>query len=344
MSSEQISTTIQRLNPWAFKDQPAPPPRQGKPRLLCLADQPGWAFDNGHRDCERHLSSLYDFTHHLITAPLPDLDPFDLIYSPYCFWAVRDMLPKSKTVGAFRSTHLPVSGQQEIDLINSFKAFQVVTRADYDRLRPHCPRLHWLPNPVNLDKFPDVSTVAAEQGLVCEWSGNSTRTAVVDDKGTREPVKGLHEFIVPACEAAGVPLRVADYSIREEDCPGHAWRRRPHEEMPAWVLKASCLVHTSMFEGCSKVLLEAMASGLAVVSTEVGQVGEMFRGQLRDHGRSGIILVDRDVEQITAVLRMLKDRPELVAEMGALNRAEMGRWSWERWAPAYDLFFQEGLR
>ena len=70
--------------------------------------------------------------------------------------------------------------------------------------------------------------------------------------------------------------------------------------------------------------------------------------QIRAWGKTGIIIVERNIEQIADVLRILCDRvevdPELLREMGRLNRQEAElRWSWEVWKDAYSAFLKKGL-
>jgi len=70
----------------------------------------------------------------------------------------------------------------------------------------------------------------------------------------------------------------------------------------------------SRSEGMSNALLEAMASGLPIVATDVGSNREVL-----DDGRAGI-LVRPDAGSIADGIRTLVDRPELAVHMGAMAR------------------------
>ncbi len=80
--------------------------------------------------------------------------------------------------------------------------------------------------------------------------------------------------------------------------------------------EADVFVMTSEYEGTPNVVLEAMASGLPVVATNVGGVPEVVR-----HGENGF-LVERDDESglVTALERLIQD-PQLRSSMGQHGRA-----------------------
>ena len=57
----------------------------------------------------------------------------------------------------------------------------------------------------------------------------------------------------------------------------HFLGSRPHDEIPYWMNVADCLCLPSRSEGMPNVVLEALAGGLPVVATNVGNVGELVR-------------------------------------------------------------------
>lgn len=89
--------------------------------------------------------------------------------------------------------------------------------------------------------------------------------------------------------------------------------------------QADVFVLTSDYEGTPNVVLEAMASGLPVVSTRVGDVPELI-----EHGHTGF-LVDRDDHgALTAALIELVGNPQLRREMGLAAR----QWVQDQRSPA----------
>lgn len=69
-------------------------------------------------------------------------------------------------------------------------------------------------------------------------------------------------------------------------------------------------------EGTPTVILEALASGVPVVSTRHAGIPEIV-----DDGVSGLLVPERDVEALCAALARLRDDPQLRASMGARGRS-----------------------
>jgi glycosyltransferase involved in cell wall biosynthesis len=83
---------------------------------------------------------------------------------------------------------------------------------------------------------------------------------------------------------------------------------------PVYHESAVCVL-TSDFEGTPNVLLEAMASGLPVVATNVGGIPGIVR-----HGQTGFLLDPNDLEGFVAVLAELVKNSELRMKMGRRAR------------------------
>lgn len=105
----------------------------------------------------------------------------------------------------------------------------------------------------------------------------------------------------------------------------------PREAMPGVYRRADVLVHPSHFEGQSNVVLEAMASGLAVVASDIPGCAELVRP-----GESGALVPPGDAGALAGALGALLARPGQAAAMGRRGRelAE-AHGSWARTARRY---------
>jgi glycosyltransferase involved in cell wall biosynthesis len=96
-------------------------------------------------------------------------------------------------------------------------------------------------------------------------------------------------------------------------------------------------VCASRSEGTPNPCLEAAACGLPVITTRVGNMPELIRD-----GENGFF-VERDIADIAAKLRLLRDDPELRSRLGQAARAAVEPWDWRLQAAPYDAMFQAVL-
>ena len=73
-------------------------------------------------------------------------------------------------------------------------------------------------------------------------------------------------------------------------------------------------LQTSLYEGLSNTILEAMSAGLPVICTDVGGNGDIVQ-----HGKNGILIAARDAEACTEGLAELFRKPELRRHMAGEN-------------------------
>ncbi len=88
------------------------------------------------------------------------------------------------------------------------------------------------------------------------------------------------------------PLRAQSQTLLEEaGCAQLAWLPGERNDVPEILRGLDCFVLPSLAEGVSNTILEAMASGLPVIATDVGGNSELV-----DTGRSGVLVSAGDVE------------------------------------------------
>jgi glycosyltransferase involved in cell wall biosynthesis len=94
--------------------------------------------------------------------------------------------------------------------------------------------------------------------------------------------------------------------------------RVPHESMPQWYRAADVFVLPSEFDNSPNVVLEAMASGLPVVATEVGGLRQYVRP-----GTNGDLVPAGDGPALGRAMRRYLDDPDLCARVGRRNRDDV---------------------
>jgi glycosyltransferase involved in cell wall biosynthesis len=94
--------------------------------------------------------------------------------------------------------------------------------------------------------------------------------------------------------------------------------RVDHESMPDWYRSADVFVLSSEFDNSPNVVLEAMASGLPVVATDVGGLRQYMR-----HGINGDLVPAGDGAALATVLARYADDADLSSRIGQRNRDDV---------------------
>jgi glycosyltransferase involved in cell wall biosynthesis len=178
--------------------------------------------------------------------------------------------------------------------------------------------------PQNLERLDD----AGNRELVVGWTGNSNWSAELGE------FKGVRTILEPAVEQ----LRAQGVRVRLElaDCARSA--AIPHDRMVDYYAKIDLYVCPSSMEGTPNPVLEAMACGVPVVSTDVGVVPQAFGPR-----QSKFILEQRSVDSLARALRTLCAEPRLRHELSAENLASIRKWSWQIKAQAFADYFTRCL-
>jgi glycosyltransferase involved in cell wall biosynthesis len=99
----------------------------------------------------------------------------------------------------------------------------------------------------------------------------------------------------------------------------------PAENMPALYSDHDVLLFPSLMEGLPNVLLEAMASGMPVVTTETCGMPDVV-----EDGFNGLLIQPADAPAIERAVLKLANSEELRKRLGEAARESMRRQTWER--------------
>ncbi|RIJ34023.1 glycosyltransferase [Pontibacter oryzae] len=175
----------------------------------------------------------------------------------------------------------------------------------------------------NNSKTPSTSN----QPLVIGWAGNSKWGMEKDGVDH----KGLISIIKPAVlelieEGYSINLIYADK--QEPDT------QIPMAQMNQFYNKLDVYVCTSDIEGTPNPVLESMACGIAVVSTDVGIVSEIFGKKQRE-----FILHERTKEALKIKIKEILQDRSILRELGNENLTRIKHWTWEDKCERFDEMF-----
>jgi glycosyltransferase involved in cell wall biosynthesis len=306
-----------------------------RPVVLCVVNRPHWAHDRKTDALASVLSGSYEIVkRYQAEVSAADFERADCVLL-YFWLQVEQMSHPGEVLRKLRDrlvmgicSHYELSGAWRepglATLAELARAVFVNNRLLLEELGPLLSQpVYYTPNGVDTEFFrPAVSPSppAPTRALRVGWAGSLT------NHGAEH--RGVHQYIAPAVErVGGAELHLA---AREEK-----WRNR--DEMLDFYRSLDVYVCASRSEGTPNPCLEAAACGLPVITTRVGNMPELIRD-----GENGFF-VERDIADITAKLRLLRDDPELRSRLGQAARAAVEPWDWRFQAAPYDAMFQAVL-
>ncbi|MGH9381468.1 MAG: glycosyltransferase [Thermoanaerobaculia bacterium] len=208
-----------------------------------------------------------------------------------------------------------------------------VAEAHRDRVAPASCVV--IPNPVKeIPPLPRADRLAARRELI------GTKQVMLVSTGRLKPVKGFADLLTAFAElrrtqpeaalviAGSGPLEgELRAQILRLGLQGHAHLIGLCRDVPRLLAAADLYVNASHQEGMPMSVLEAMAAGLPVVATGVGDV----RSIVVDG--SGLLVPPREPHALAAALKRLLDNREQAAAMGTVARQYVRRnHRVDRWA------------
>lgn len=112
----------------------------------------------------------------------------------------------------------------------------------------------------------------------------------------------------------------------------------PHEEIPEILNRGDVFINTTNYDTAPRSLLEAMANGLCIVSTNVGGVPWMINQE-----EDGMLVPPNDPKAMADAVRRLLTEPDLAARLSINARRKAEALCWEDILPRWESLFRSLL-
>lgn len=177
--------------------------------------------------------------------------------------------------------------------------------------------------PENLERFETLDKVTAG------WVGNSK----FKDSDGDEDLKGVEGIIKPAIkelqeEGYNIELSLADRNIK----------MIPQEEMPKYYNSIDIYICASKTEGTPLTILEAMAMGVPIITTDVGIVTEALGKEQKQY-----ILNERSKDALKDKIKQLMTNKQYFKILSKENMEQIKKWDWKEISLKYKEFFESNI-
>ncbi len=332
-----------------------------KPKIALIIDCRNWALDNIAKNIEKYLSEYFDFKL-IYMSDIPDQNIIQLFYACldcdiiHFLWRGYIQFIESNysnyylnyygrglelfkenflnkmyiTASVYDHKYLDndfnttraimkyiknytVSSKKLLDIYNELDIVkplkEITDGVDLELFHPN-----------NLERFKNIKN----RRIIIGWVGNSNWNG---DKNTDH--KGINTIIKPAIEQ----LRSEGFNF-ELQCTDKFEKFIPHNAMPNYYNNIDIYICASIDEGTPNPVLEAMACGIPIITTDVGIVNEVLGEK-----QKRFVLKERTVECLKEKIKELVNNLDNVEELINENLKQIQDWSWKNKTKDFKDFF-----
>ena len=335
-----------------------------KKKIALIIDTEGWAFDNVAKQIKKHLTEYdidiipgrliegnmlrlflfcedYDLIHFLWRGYLSlinrqEMKTYSEEYLGINFEEFKTKYIYNKKISFSVCDHLYLEGEEKWRTEEIFKfadSYTVTSKKIFEIYSEFDKKPKMIINdgvdltkykPINLERFKNIDKVTVG------WVGNSK----FKDSYGNDDLKGVEGIIKPAIaelqqEGYNIELNLADRNIKMIS----------QEEMPNFYNSIDLYVCASKTEGTPLTLVEAMAMGIPIISTDVGIVSEV----LGEKGKK-YILEERTKDCLkNKIKEMIKNKQDF-EEISKENLIQVKNNDWGNICLKYKEFFETNLK
>lgn len=337
---------------------------KNKPKIVIIVDVEGWAFYNAATEIKKNLNNQYDID--IISIDMFENNMVKLLL--YCstydlvFFIWRGLI--SWLYSEASKIYIEKLGFEYEEFINKYLKNRNVVTAVYDHLfiESEKERTDFIFNNVKdyivcseklnqiYNEYPNIKkpSMIISDGVDLElfkmndkkkyfnienrtikigWTGNSKFKDEKDDD-----LKGLNKIIKPAIEELiqegyNIKLDIADRNIK----------MIPHDKMNEYYNNIDIYVCASRTEGHPDTVLEAMACGVPVISTDVGIVPEVFGKKQKE------FIINRTKNDLKNKIIKLLENKQMMKELSEENLEQIQEWSWQKKSEKFKIFFDKNI-
>jgi glycosyltransferase involved in cell wall biosynthesis len=220
-------------------------------------------------------------------------------------------------------------------LLHAAQAVTTPSRYLNEQMRPYRGDLQLLPNALHLARYPYRRRTHPAPKLI--W------------------VRAFHRIYNPALAPQIIALLAPEFpdiqlqmlgsdkgdgSLQQTQQAARDWQVAdrihfpgavPKAELPRWLLQADIFLNTTQVDNTPVSVLEALASGLCIVSTNVGGLPYLLR-----HEQDALLAPPNDAAALAAAVRRVLTEDGLAGQLSQTARHQASQWDWQAVLPRWE--------
>lgn len=225
-------------------------------------------------------------------------------------------------------------------LLNSAQIVATPSRYLQEQMKAYCEGIRLIPYPLEISNYTFQLRQESKPMLIwlrafCEIYNPTLAPKVVASLKSQFP--GIHLIMVGPDKGDGSLQRTRQVAKSLGVQDAIKWTGGvPKDEVPIWLNKGDIFINTTNIDNTPVSVMEAMACGLCVVSTEVGGIPYLLK-----HEKDGLLVSPNKAEEMaSAVARLLND-PDLSKTISSNARKKVEEWDWSVILPKWEELFEE---
>lgn len=265
----------------------------------------------------------------------------------------RLVFPRFRLVHTFHFGNYPFASRQKLRIERAFARFADQLIAVGNVQREQIAATFELPKDLIARVWNGIPSGPTESNGTLRASLGATDRVIIGTIATLIPQKGLADLLIVASRlkqsnSKALFVVVGDGALRRElEAERDRLGLQDTVLFAGWVKNAArtalpdfdVFFQPSLWEAMSIAVLEAMAAGKPVVATRVGENPLVI-----EHGKDGLLVEPRDIDEMTAVLVKLSSDPATRLRLGSAAATRVARdFSVAQMARAYEAVYANAL-
>jgi glycosyltransferase involved in cell wall biosynthesis len=225
-------------------------------------------------------------------------------------------------------------------LLNSAAVVTAPSRYLQEQLRSYRNDIRLMPNALDVQSYPFRSRIRPSPRLVWLRAFGATYNPMLALRVLREMTSQFPDATLAMVgpdkgDGSLQSFRKTAKELRLGDRVEYAGLIRK-ADVPAWLNRGDVFLNTTNFDNTPVSVIEAMACGLCVVSTNVGGIPYLL-----EHEVDALLVPPNDPEAMAAAVRRILTEPELAERLSRKARWKIEEFDWQVVLPRWVSLFEE---